>query len=470
MLDANPGSIIANRYRLTRKLGQGGMGSVWQVEDRVLRIDVALKLVDPLESTDILARFEREAHAAARLRSTHIVHINDYGIDQASGTPYIAMDLLEGEDLSNLLRRHKRLAFEHTRRILLQVAQALRLAHEKKIVHRDLKPDNVFIAREGDLEIVKVLDFGIAKRLDTRSVISNLETQAGQVLGTPHYMSPEQAQAKRNIDYRTDIWSFGVIAYECVTGQRPFDEQNPAAVIVKICGESRPVPSQVVPVPAGFDAWFARAVARDRDERFSSIEEAAALLAAIGPQAVPHFLAAARAPQRVNVGATPANGMRSAAARGAASTSPASLAHARRRQRPWFVPAALSIAFVIAATVCWSIATSGPSLAAAGTPSVVASVSAQAASVVAAPSVSAATAEVADTPAESLSQVAAVSAPPAPSSTAPLPVKAKKPPRKRPTVAAGPTQQENSSSTEPAPKPVSSILSASLPEEYDPGI
>jgi len=363
MLDARAGSVIANRYRLQRKLGQGGMGSVWQAQDRTLRIEVALKLVDPIEPTDTLARFQREAHAAARLRSTHIVHVNDYGIDQESGTPYIAMDLLEGESLSAVLRRQKRLSFEHTRRLMLQVARALRLAHERRIVHRDLKPDNVFIAREGDLEVVKVLDFGIAKRLDSRSISVNVETQVGQILGTPCYMSPEQARAKRDVDHRTDIWSFGVIVYECVTGQRPFEGPNPADVMLKICGEPIPVPSQVAAVPACFDAWFARAVARERDERFATIDEAAALLAAIGSPAMPPQRAAASVPPPGIEVAAPSSAPGSVASPVVSSIALAGSHPLPRPRGEWLGPATLLLALLFSGLVYVTIATPGASSA-----------------------------------------------------------------------------------------------------------
>jgi eukaryotic-like serine/threonine-protein kinase len=136
-----------------------------------------------------LARFEQEAHAAARLRSTHIVHINDYGIDDASGQPYIAMDLLEGESLQQRMDREGRLPFSEVQHILAQVAQGLELAHSKGIVHRDLKLENIFLAREGGKEVVKALDFGIAKHLHKRETSALLRTGDGQVLGTPYYMS-----------------------------------------------------------------------------------------------------------------------------------------------------------------------------------------------------------------------------------------------------------------------------------------
>ncbi|HMA92639.1 MAG TPA: serine/threonine-protein kinase [Polyangiaceae bacterium] len=156
------------------------------------------------------------------------------------------------------------------------------MAHSRGIAHRDLKPDNVFLVREGDVEIVKVLDFGIAKRLDVQTYSGAAKTRTGTLLGTPYYMSPEQAHGKTLVDHRTDVWSFGVIGYECITGRRPFDEQTLAALLLAICSEAPPTPSSVALVPKGFDEWFSRATARELDRRFSSAAEAAQALAALG--------------------------------------------------------------------------------------------------------------------------------------------------------------------------------------------
>lgn len=256
---------------------------MWRAEDRSLNIEVAIKLIEPalVESPLAMARFEQEAHAAARLRSTHIVHINDYGIDDASGQPYIAMDLLEGESLQQRMDREGRLPFSEVQHILAQVAQGLELAHSKGIVHRDLKPENIFLAREGGKEVVKLLDFGIAKRLDKRETSALLRTGDGQVLGTPYYMSPEQAKAMSTVDHRTDIWAFGVIAFEAATGIRPFEGDNLTVLIQSICGKNQRDPADFVAVPNGFSNWFARAAARECDQRFQSIAAAAEALAAL---------------------------------------------------------------------------------------------------------------------------------------------------------------------------------------------
>lgn len=275
--------MLAKRFRLVAKLGEGGMGSVWRADDLTLDSQVAVKLIDPniASSTEALGRFKREAQAAAALRSVHVVQILDHGFDAENGLPFIAMELLEGESLAARLTRLRRLPAMETADILSQVARALTRAHEKGIVHRDLKPDNIFLVREGENEIAKVLDFGIAKRTGVLGNTGGVKTNTGAMLGTPYYMSPEQALGQSTIDHRTDIWSLGIIAYERLTGLRPFDKETLGALLMAICNEPLPVPSTVAPVPAGFDAWFAKVAARKPEERFASAAEAAAELRAV---------------------------------------------------------------------------------------------------------------------------------------------------------------------------------------------
>jgi len=285
------GLTLAGRYRLVTKLGQGGMGSVWRAVHLTLGTPVAIKLIDPsiAQSEEALARFKREAQAAAELKSAHVVHVTDYGIE--NGTPYIAMELLEGESLADRISRLGRLAPSETATILSQVARALNKAHQQNIIHRDLKPENIFIVRDGDDELVKVLDFGIAKKMGLTSSSGGIKTHTGAMLGTPYYMSPEQAKGKATVDQRADIWSFGIIAYECITGARPFENETLASLLVAICTEPLPVPSEVAPVPKGFDDWFARAASRDLEVRFQSASAAAARLREVcGVASAPHTL------------------------------------------------------------------------------------------------------------------------------------------------------------------------------------
>jgi serine/threonine-protein kinase len=240
---------------------------------------LALKVLDPhlAQKPDYLTRFKREASAAAQLRSSHVVQIFDFGI--ANNIPYIAMELLEGEDLGTRLDRIARLQPTEVSAVITQVARALSRAHKRQIIHRDLKPDNIFLctAEEGESELVKVLDFGLAKGLTGENLG---RTSTGIVVGTPYYMSPEQAQGDRTIDHRTDLWSLGVITYECMLGRRPFEATNLGDLLLKICTHPSPIPSKIdASVPDGFDEWFRRACAREPDDRYKSAHEMAATLA-----------------------------------------------------------------------------------------------------------------------------------------------------------------------------------------------
>src|SRR5690606_14625384 len=224
---------------------------------------------DIVPDDDKVARFLREAKAAAALRRPHVVQILDYGMDE--GSPFIVMELLEGENLAQRLKRVGRLGAADTVRIATHVGRAIGRAHEAGIVHRDLKPENVFLVHNEDEEIAKVLDFGVAK-IDGLGT-EGARTRTGSILGTPYYMSPEQAQGNKTVDHRSDLWSLGVIVFECLTGKRPFFSDGLGDLVLQICVRDIPVPSQVAAVPIGFDAWFLRAVNRDPDQRFQSARE-----------------------------------------------------------------------------------------------------------------------------------------------------------------------------------------------------
>jgi serine/threonine-protein kinase len=268
--------VLDGKYRLVRPLGKGGMGTVWHAEHLTLSSPVALKLLEsgvPRES-DTLQRFLREARTAAALRSPHVVQILDYGVD--GETPYIAMELLEGESLAQRLSRLGTLSLGETARIVQHIGRAMARAHDAGVIHRDLKPENVFIVENDDEEVIKVLDFGIAKTTAAATTASAAgATRTGALLGTPFYMSPEQCEAVKDLDHRTDIWSLGVIAYKCLLGRSAFTGDSLGQVILSICSHPLPVPSRAGPVPEGFDAWFARACARNPRERFESAKLAA---------------------------------------------------------------------------------------------------------------------------------------------------------------------------------------------------
>ena len=267
------GTVLASKYRLDSELGRGGMGSVWRALHLGLNAPVAIKLMDPaiMKTPGMLVRFHREAQAAAQLRSPHVVQIIDHGVDPETETPFIAMELLEGESLADRLTRLGVLSPIQTSRIVTEVCRALARAHEAGIVHRDLKPANLFLVENGDQELTKVLDFGIAKSQPTEGI--DTMTHSGSILGTPLYMSPEQIRGGRAVDARSDLWSLAVVACECLTGKRPFSADSIGALTLVICTEPVPRPSSLAPVPAGFDLWFERAVMREPSMRFQTARE-----------------------------------------------------------------------------------------------------------------------------------------------------------------------------------------------------
>lgn len=262
------GQIIAERYQLLEEIGSGAMGVVWRARHIVDSGMVALKVLhaDADDVEHARERFLREARTLHSLRSPHIVQVLDSGID--SGIPFIVMELLAGETLRDRLKRVTRLPPSDVREVVTQVAQAIGAAHEVGIVHRDLKPENVFLVRSDGSLTTRLLDFGVAKALGGGAPLRTL-TRTGMAIGTPHYMSPEQFGGIET-DARSDLWSLSVIAFECLVGVRPFGGNSIAKLCLAICEEPLPIPSALCPVPPGFDAWFARGVARDRDERFQS--------------------------------------------------------------------------------------------------------------------------------------------------------------------------------------------------------
>ena len=272
--------LVAGKYQLVRMIGRGGMGSVWEARHVSLGTSSAIKFIesDYADSHEARSRFDKEAKAAATIQSKHAIQIFDHGVTD-DGKPYIVMEMLQGEPLDKRIERLRQMTLPDTARILQQVCRGLARAHERGIIHRDLKPENIFIVRtpDDDEEIAKVLDFGIAKIAaapGSPGVTSS--TKTGAVLGTPFYMSPEQARGLRNVDHRTDCWSLGVIAFKCLTGKLPFDGESVGDLLVKICTAPIPVPSQMAPgLPPSFDAWFARALERDPERRFPNVTELA---------------------------------------------------------------------------------------------------------------------------------------------------------------------------------------------------
>jgi serine/threonine-protein kinase len=261
------------------------MGAVWVAEHLTLRTQVAVKFLSQelALNADALARFSREAAAASQVKSPHVVHVSDHGI-AANGAPFIAMELLDGTDLRGLLTERRVLPPSEIAAIVSQVARALMAAHQRGIVHRDIKPENIFLTDAGGGErFVKVLDFGIAK--STTGDVA-MQTNTGAMIGTPLYMAPEQILGRKDIDFRADLWSLGVVAYEAMTGELPFVGETVGAVSVAICSGQAPTPSsknrQLGPA---LDAWFRRACAPEVSQRFASAREMADALVAAAASA-----------------------------------------------------------------------------------------------------------------------------------------------------------------------------------------
>jgi serine/threonine protein kinase len=278
------GTVVGGRYRVDCLLGQGGMGAVWAGEHISLGQRVAIKFLHPkmARNAEARRRFENEARAAARISSRHAVKVHDHGVTE-DGHPFIVMEYLEGKTLERVLREKGPMLLPEVATIVTQVARALEAAHEAGIVHRDLKPDNIFLANDPEAGrlgyTVKVVDFGIAKLVHEDTGVTGGATQAGSLLGTPHYMSPEALTASSPVLPTSDVWSLGATAFVALTGTSPFSGDVIGEVVLKVCSAPLPVPSKVKgSVPRDFDAWFQKACARLPSHRFQSAREAALAL------------------------------------------------------------------------------------------------------------------------------------------------------------------------------------------------
>lgn len=277
MFDIDVGATVAERYRLERLLGRGGMGEVWVARHANLDTPYAIKFLDRslLDDNDrdtILKRFSDEARASSALckQSRHIVSVHDYG--EQGGIPFLVMELLVGESLDECLETRGPKSPEEALTILTQVARALGVAHKAKLIHRDLKPGNVFLCRdeEGGL-LVKVLDFGLVRSMQPGD--KNV-TQKGIAVGTPTYMSPEQARALPTMDHQCDLWSMAVLSYTMLAGRTPWPGETMQDVLVNVC-RSEYVPLSVAKPELGeaFDTFYARAFQREAAHRYVDAEQ-----------------------------------------------------------------------------------------------------------------------------------------------------------------------------------------------------
>lgn len=294
MTEPREGLLIDERFELEREIARGGMGTVWRAFHVRLDIPCAVKFIhhDAEEDSEMHERFRREARAAAKLKNSHVVQVLDYGVWE--GLAYIAMELLDGEDLGERLEREGALLPDEVLTISSGIAAALDEAHACGIIHRDLKPENVFLARVGRGEVPKVVDFGIAKAIGVPGLTAKHNTKSGTVIGSPHYMSPEQADGTHPVDHRSDLWSYAVIMYECVVGLQPFRGAALGNLFVSIITRPLPIPTEENhDAPAGFDAWWDKAASREPAGRFdSALQMHKALSAVIAPALEPLKLAA----------------------------------------------------------------------------------------------------------------------------------------------------------------------------------
>ena len=268
-----PGALVGGKYRLDRLLGHGGMGVVYSATHTLLDVPVAVKVLTATGSNTI-RRFMNEARAAARIQSEHVTRVSDFGTTD-SGQPFMVMELLEGEDLDDMLKRRKVLPIEEAVDYVVQALAGMSEAHALGIVPRDLKPKNLFLTWRAGRPRVKVLDFGISKDLGEDSSIST----AGNVLGSPVYMAPEQLRGGK-VDARTDLWAAGVLLYQLTTGARPFGEGERSVFASVLEDEPPPLRSVRPDVPEAFEAVVMKCLHKKPDERWST---AAELVDALAP-------------------------------------------------------------------------------------------------------------------------------------------------------------------------------------------
>ena len=271
------GKTLSERYLVTKKIGQGGMGAVYEATHTLIgkRVAVKVLLEKYAQREAIVKRLKQEAQLASSIGNEHIIDITDFGTTD-DGRTFVVMEFLDGESLAECLTRETTLPEQRILRIASQAASALAAAHAKGIVHRDIKPENLFLLRRKETDFVKVVDFGISKslRASTEEEATTRLTQTGMVLGTPLYMSPEQARGDEELDHRVDVYALGVIMYECATGHVPFVGNNYLSVISQVLNEEpKSLRSQRPEFTEEFEAVVAKAMAKDVNDRYQSAND-----------------------------------------------------------------------------------------------------------------------------------------------------------------------------------------------------
>ncbi|HEU5075375.1 MAG TPA: serine/threonine-protein kinase, partial [Polyangiaceae bacterium] len=261
-------TVVRGKYRITRLIGDGGMGAVYEAEHLLLKVPVALKFLhaDLAERPGLAERFLREARVSASIQSPHVTRVTDVDTTDA-GTPFLVMELLRGESLQDLLDRQRRLpraiAIDYT----MQILSGLEAAHALDVVHRDLKPDNVFIVQTPSGPVLKLIDFGIAKLRNSEEFKEAL-TRAGAMMGTPEYMAPEQLYSAENVDARADLFSVGVMLYEMLCGERPAAGDEATEIVSQfVLGTVVPLQERLPDSPDALAQVVARAIAPEREDR-----------------------------------------------------------------------------------------------------------------------------------------------------------------------------------------------------------
>ena len=279
------GELVAGKYRLEREIGAGGMGVIYAALHVHLDQRVALKFlpIEASENAELVERFWREARAAVKIQSEHVARVIDIGQVEESGTPYIVMEYLEGDDLDNIVKRTGTLEIGDAVRYLLQACEALAEVHAQGMVHRDVKPANLFLAQRADgTRTVKLLDFGISK---TTPVWDDKLTNTASVIGSPRYMSPEQLRSARDVDARADIWALGVTLFERLGGEGPFARGTMPEVCASILTEEpRSLLTLRSGVPRELEAVIRRCLEKPPEKRYRNVAELAIALRPFGPR------------------------------------------------------------------------------------------------------------------------------------------------------------------------------------------